>query len=52
MRDELSNDYEEQDDMFNNFPVNNHIFENGDFVPDNNEDHSLNKEDKKDEPIM
>lgn len=52
MRDEISNDYEEQDDMFNNFPVNNHIFENGDFVPDNNEDHSLNNEDKKDEPIM
>ena len=52
MRDELNNDYEEQDDMFNNFPVNNHIFENDDFIPDDNIDHSLNKEDKKDEPIM
>lgn len=52
MKDDLSNDYEEQDDMFNDFPVNNHIFKNGDFIPDEKNNHSLNKEDKKDEPIM
>lgn len=33
MKDELNNEFDNQDDLFNNFSVNDHTFKDGDFTP-------------------